>query len=451
MSAPPITVYWKDTHNYHIIEHVATHNSALNGRWRMSLWDSVAATYQSDESRCPTVEAWRSHYKDYKAWFETKIEEYARLGYHTEAQRSPNPIRKLSMVSRPTHSTSGRVHVSLPYTKEDQEVLVLFLAVNDLSATKRGRGDGIYRVLTEKYPFAARHNPGSWRKHYDRFKDYYDLRIREYQRANKLPMTPASKTATSIKDVKRPRLLSSLAGASQVNPETSDNRSRVTPGHPTSTSASIRSESPEFVEPGKGKMSVQVRENDEEEEIVVLDKHGGDGQENVGPTRQSILEDEPSWFLDSSKPPKKIHGQPTVSRPNFQPAAANQTSTVDGLPQTGMQDDTKISFDEYLSRINMFKGGEMRLFTMDGDDMIDILVRPQFVDDGGGLGDEGEGEVLAHAEQNAGDADPEELIEHDENFWSSANGGWDRDVFEETPDLDEDNNVGNADNVDMDA
>ncbi|THV04351.1 hypothetical protein K435DRAFT_850999 [Dendrothele bispora CBS 962.96] len=101
---------------------------------------------------------------------------------------------------------------------------------------------------------------------------------------NKLPMTPASKTVTSIKDVKRPRLLSSLAGASQSNYGTSDNRSRVTPSstprHPTTASASIQSESPEFVELGK-KKTVKARENDDEEEIVLLDKHGGDGQDNV--------------------------------------------------------------------------------------------------------------------------------------------------------------------------
>ncbi|THU82490.1 hypothetical protein K435DRAFT_808261 [Dendrothele bispora CBS 962.96] len=101
---------------------------------------------------------------------------------------------------------------------------------------------------------------------------------------------------------------------------TLDNRSRVplssTPRHPTS--ASVRSESPESVSLGKGK-TVKPRENDDEEETVLLDKNGGDGQENIRLVRQSILEDEPSWVLDSSKPPKvkKLRGRSTVSRRNF--------------------------------------------------------------------------------------------------------------------------------------
>ncbi|THV04350.1 hypothetical protein K435DRAFT_202161 [Dendrothele bispora CBS 962.96] len=84
-----------------------------------------------------------------------------------------------------------------------------------------------------------------------------------------------------------------------------------------------------------------------------------------------------------------------------------------------MRADTKMPFDEYLSRINMLKGEERRLFTMDGDD---IVVRPSLSMMEGGLGDEVEDKVSVHMEQNAGDNGPEESMKHDEeNIWSSAN------------------------------
>ncbi|THV04344.1 hypothetical protein K435DRAFT_835444 [Dendrothele bispora CBS 962.96] len=331
---PPITALWTGLHDRHIIQFLAIHSPALEGRYKNLLWERLANAFSiRDNERTPRI--WKSRYNNYKAYFDRKVDEYLRLGYHPKRQRL---------------SSYNSIDYRTAFTDEDEQFLISFLAIKDPTGKQR-RSNGIYFTLAENFmdhsPKSAQIEPDSWRKHYWKFRDYYDCKIQEYQKANNL---------AGLKDLESLHFLQvPLVTRTQV-PSVVCNQS-----HTPSEIRTTPEESSEFIRVGKRKIAILDLEDNNKEHL--------DHRDDL----EQFNAFQPSASSTSTVNESSCY--PSISGVDRRSELALPTPTSSHCEQHSPDQRTTLtSFDKYLSWINEMRGGEVRIYTTEGDV---IVVRPQ--------------------------------------------------------------------------
>ncbi|THV04349.1 hypothetical protein K435DRAFT_850997, partial [Dendrothele bispora CBS 962.96] len=328
---PPTTTLFTELHDRHIIQFLAIHNPGLEGRCGSLLWKRLVNAFPQDNDK-RTAQVWMYRYHCFKEYYDQKVDDYLRLGYHPE-QQIPS--------SRSIHHTVTLIDCGA-FTDEDEQFLISFLSINDPTGKQR-RSNGIYFTLAENFlnhsPKSAQLEPDSWRKHYWKFRDYYDCKIQEYQKANGLAVTPGS--VTSLKGVKRPQILPSSSSTSRNSDTTTIGRlQQITHGN-----------------------SPPENQDDDEEHL----NHHDDPEQfdAIQPSAFSTVDGECELSHVRSGSSSGVGRRSEFTLPTPTSSRHEQHSPA--------QKTTLTSFDKYLSWINTMRG-EVQMYTVDGDM---IVVRPQ--------------------------------------------------------------------------
>ncbi|KAK7462387.1 hypothetical protein VKT23_007986 [Stygiomarasmius scandens] len=194
VQAPPTGGAWADEEHNHIIEFLS--RSIYEGKGRP--WKQLVKAMTGKHS----LEAWKARYKDYRPYFDSKIDDYMRKffgkirRYYTLLSLKALILSK-SPIYRTTPTTES-TNQWRRFTETDGQTLTAHLAENDLDGSKRQWFRSVYKPLVIVSPG---HSADGWQGHYRTYADYFDYQIQQYQKSHGLPITPGQ---TSLKGVKMP-------------------------------------------------------------------------------------------------------------------------------------------------------------------------------------------------------------------------------------------------------
>ncbi|RPD55312.1 hypothetical protein L226DRAFT_615571 [Lentinus tigrinus ALCF2SS1-7] len=216
------TSYKKSDEDF-LAQYIAKYNPLPEGRSGNVLYQRLV---DNEDGKWPwakrhTWQSWRNHYVTNRARMDHKIAKHIKPGRIPE----PATLQKPPPVTpRNTQTASSSQKKRLPFTKEDDQNIVDFLAnaSPDLGATK---GQKLWITLEEdpdRYPWAQKRGWQSWRERYVKHAEYFDHAVKKQLRGDPDDEAeddiPRPKTVEDYRVRKRPSQAALSAPAENLSP-----------------------------------------------------------------------------------------------------------------------------------------------------------------------------------------------------------------------------------------
>ncbi|KAI0713770.1 hypothetical protein C8Q76DRAFT_796703 [Earliella scabrosa] len=186
-----------------LAQYIAKYNPQKEGRTGNALYKQLEANVEGKWAfaKRHSWQSWRERYRTNEARFDRLITKHIKKFHRGEPSQPSAPVSQQP-------STTGK-RVRVPFTAEDDQNLVEFLASCDRNAGTRG-GQKLYMRLQshDDYPWASRHPWQSWRERYQNNQDWFNWAVHKFladeHEAFDDPEPPRPKTSDDILVRKKP-------------------------------------------------------------------------------------------------------------------------------------------------------------------------------------------------------------------------------------------------------